>query len=558
VSERILILGAGVMQMPAITIAKRKGWRVVVADVNPEAPAAGMGDEFVRVDLKDREGMERVARDLKESGGLDGVFTAGTDFSTTVAWVAERLGLPGIPYSVARAASDKEVMRETLAAAGVPQPRFAVIRLDGRSPGAAASEAPVKAGTLGFPLVVKPVDNMGARGVRRVSDEKGLVEACASALSFSRSGRAIVEEYMDGPEFSIDALVSDGVLTVCGFADRHIFFPPCFIEMGHTIPSGFPSGDVENVLGVFSRGVKALGIGNGAAKGDMKLTSAGPMVGEIAARLSGGYMSGWTYPYCSGVEPTSGALEIAVGRKPGSLEPTKREVCAERAFISIPGVVRELVGLEKARSLPDVRDVFGRVAAGDRVVFPVNNVEKCGNVIASNPDRERAIGSAEGAARSILIRLEAGNGETASFLSRQLGPSSGRPSGDGAGFPPPAYRLSPETHSGLSSMPPRLEGNRDSGRPASGPGTLSAPVSVSVLPFPAIERETSLDWQGRSIKEGLEAVRRLTGVAFSTEADIVLGSEFWHAFLAGGYQGGAWAVDTAAAKASSGSGRSHA
>ena len=81
---------------------------------------------------------------------------------------------------------------------------------------------------------------MGARGCRAARDAGELAEAIAAALPYSRSGRAIVEEYIDGPEFSIDALVDGGEIRIRGIADRHIFFAPYFVELGHTMPSAYP------------------------------------------------------------------------------------------------------------------------------------------------------------------------------------------------------------------------------------------------------------------------------------------------------------------------------
>ena len=120
----VFILGAGVMQLPAIRTAKDLGWTVVVADANAAAPGAELADRFLNVDLKDREGLAASARGIREEFGLDGVFTAGTDFSASVAYVAGELGLPGIPLSAALRASDKLEMRAAFAAAGVPSPRF--------------------------------------------------------------------------------------------------------------------------------------------------------------------------------------------------------------------------------------------------------------------------------------------------------------------------------------------------------------------------------------------------------------------------------------------------
>ncbi len=227
----ILILGAGVMQEPGIRIARRKGWRVILADGNPRATARDRADVFAPIDLKDKEGLAAFARSIQRESGLDGVFTAGTDFSSSVAWVAEKLGLPGIPYATAMRATDKCLMRESFAAAGVPSPLFFCWA------GTGTPQSRIPPG-MTFPMVVKPVDNMGARGVRRVEDDRQLTDACAAALPLSRSSRVIVEEYMDGPEFSLDAIVYKGNVSICGVADRLIRFPPFFVEMGHTMPAG--------------------------------------------------------------------------------------------------------------------------------------------------------------------------------------------------------------------------------------------------------------------------------------------------------------------------------
>jgi biotin carboxylase len=273
-AKQVIILGAGVMQGPAITIARSQGLETIVADGDPHAPWVKLADRFEHIDLKDKEGIEALARSLPD---LAGIMTAGTDFSATVAWVSERLGLSGIPYETALDASDKERMRRCFRKAGVPSPDFLIVK-DSAGP----------ALPLTYPVVVKPVDNMGARGCRRVDGPGELRDAVEDALGFSRSHRAIVEAYMEGPEFSVDAIVYQGEITVCGLADRHIFFPPYFIEMGHTMPTSVDAGTAETLLTVFKAGVRALGITNGAAKGDIKLTPSGPMIGEIAARLSGG------------------------------------------------------------------------------------------------------------------------------------------------------------------------------------------------------------------------------------------------------------------------------
>jgi biotin carboxylase len=519
--ERLMILGAGVMQGPAIRIAKEMGLYTVVVDADPQAPCVPLADRFERIDLKDKEGIAALGRALQKQGGLGGIMTAGTDFSAAVAWAAEKLGLPGIPWEAALNASDKERMRRCFQKAGLPSPDFTTLtEVPGQWPPAPSLSA--------WPLVVKPVDNMGGRGCRRVNRFEELRDAAREALAFSRSGRAIVEAFMEGPEFSVDALVYGDEITICGLADRHIFFPPYFLEMGHTMPAVIEKELADAILETFRAGIRALGIAGpnhaGAAKGDIKLTPRGPMIGEIAARLSGGYMSGWTYPYASGVEPVRGAILAALGRKPGGLEARKNWTSAERAFISIPGRVRSIHGHEAARQGPRIRDLFFRISEGCRVKFPENNVGKCGNVISAAPDRDSAVEAAEQAARSILIRLEPGDEETGAFLAA---------SGD---FPPDAFTLTEE----LRALLARLPEGRAAAEPAAG-----EPV---ILAFPELCRSNLRDYMGRTVEESLEAVRLLTGLSLplgeaSSDNRTVLGRAFWAVLVRGGYQGAAYFID---------------
>lgn len=534
----VFILGAGVMQIPAIESARELGWYSVVADGNPRAAGASLADRFLHVDLKDLSGLEAAARAVRAERGLDAVFTAGTDFSASVAWVASRLGLPGIPHEVALAASDKPRMRAVFEAAGVPSPRFLAV-MDGQDPSVAAEGA-----GLPLPLVVKPADSMGARGCRLARSRRDLEEAVHDALPHSRSGRAIVEEYMDGPEFSIDAIVVDGEIRIRGFADRHIFFAPYFVELGHTMPSAFGREIRDEVLRVFAAGVRALGITRGAAKGDMKWCPSreGAMVGEIAARLSGGYMSGWTYPYASGIEVTREGLLVAAGIHPGAAPADRGWVSAERAFISMPGRVKLVHGLREAAAMPYVKNLFSRVAPGDSCVFPSNNVEKCGNVIAQAPDRQTAIAAAEAAVRSILVRLEPGRPETEAFLEGQM--EGALLDENGSAWPPLAFSPSGILAEALAALPDWASLPMD--------GDLSEALSLAVLSKAGAADCPDRDWAGRCLLESAELAVSLAAGPLSAAA-ASQGSpfripvrRFWNAVVRGGAQGGLYALDCAA------------
>jgi biotin carboxylase len=512
-----MILGAGIMQVPGIRIAKNKGWQVIVVDGNPSAMARGQGDVFEVVDLKDRDGLLALAQRYAAAGGLDGIFTAGTDFSTSVAWVAEKLGLPGITYATAMRATDKCLMRKAFQDAAAPSPNFACWAGEG-------DPAALRGPGLDFPLVVKPVDNMGARGVRRVDTVEALRDACGAARALSRSSRVIVEEFMEGPELSLDAIVYRGGITVCGIADRHISFPPAFVEIGHTMPTELGAADVRRIEDAFAAGIRAIGIDNGAAKGDMKLTPRGPMIGEIAARLSGGYMSGWTFPFSSGVEVTAAAMNIAVGEPPGDLLPRFNRTCAERGIISIPGTVRGVEGEETARRVPGVREVFLRVSAGDEAQFPANNVQKCGNVIGVGEDRDQAIAAARQGIAALLVRLRGENTRTSSFLFREKGNEAF------GGLPPDACRL-------IAGLPPY--------RGIAIGGVLDGVIAVEALP--GLDDAEAEDWHGETFADAVRQALLCGGAVMSlpgADGAFMLSGLFWRAMVRGSRQGGLYVLDS--------------
>jgi biotin carboxylase len=517
-----MVLGGGLMQLPALRRIRANGWHAIVVDGNDRCAGRELADAFEHIDLKAEASIADAASRYAAQGKLDGVFTAGTDFSTSVAYVCDQLALPGIGYDVALRARDKVRMRSCFSEQGVPSPRFSAVRTADLEKAHALSHIP---DTLGFPLVVKPVDNMGARGVRRVQAASELRPAVTDALSYSASGTVIVEERIHGPEYSLDAIVSGGTVAVCGIADRHIRFPPHFVEVGHTLPADLTAGQASELERVFKLAIRAIGIENGAAKGDIFLTENGGVVGEVAARLSGGYMSGWTYPLATGVDVTEAALRIALGRTPGELRPRRTFTSAERAFLSIPGVVQEIHGLEEAKGGAFVQEQFTTVRVGDTVRFPRNNVEKCGNIIATAPTRSEAVSSAERAVGQIVLYLQPGIEATARFLYVKAGPG-----GDRAGTeerPADAFQLSEEQREEIFRLPA---------------GTLES-GGRTVHPFDT--RAWGRDWSYRSGEETVELLFRRYGLRFVDPGErATLGSEFWQALAAGGVQGGAYLIES--------------
>ncbi len=545
-----LILGAGLMQKPAILASKELGYNTVVIDADVKAVCVPLADKFYQIDLKAVEQILELAKKLQNEGGLKAVFTAGTDFSASVSYVCEKLGLNAHSYEAALNASIKTRMRQCFAEKGVPSPAFMKIT-EKELCDKASSEVLLKQilGKMAFPVVVKPVDNMGARGCRMVRSEAEFITSAEAAVKASRTGCAIVEEYMDGPEYSIDALVYNGTMTITGFAERHIYYPPYFIEMGHTMPAILDKKIHDELISAFAEGTKALGLTCGAAKADIKYTKNGPMIGEIAGRLSGGYMSGWTYPYASDLNLTKQGLLIASGEKPEELCSRRNPVdyvktsgyvpsekpyelfevpcvrtSAERAWISIPGTVKYIENIQEYTDKA-VFDVLPRatVSLGSEVDFPRNNVQKCGNIICVSNNREIAVKAAEDAVSNIFITLKPNDEKTERFLS-------GASTEDEDKFPPSAF-CEPEELAAFSELTEAEAG-----------GVIPEGMSVEDY-IPAILKTENwskrVDWNYNTIVQTAQKfdILRKKHPELNAKA-------FWRAVLRGGLQAAVYYSDS--------------
>ena len=232
--KTIMIIGGGLLQLPVIQTAKKMGHQVIVTDYNPNAIGMKFADIPIVMSTRDIEGSVRVAKSQNAITPIHAVLTAGTDASMTVAAVANALNLPGIKFDDAEAATNKLKMRLRFTSHNVPCPNFLPVW--------SLNDAKKACKILGFPLVLKPSDNMGARGVRKIDNKSQIPEAFKFAKSASPSGELIIEEYMEGPELSIDAVIFNGEITITGVADRiieyhissrpatpcHRTFPPSF------------------------------------------------------------------------------------------------------------------------------------------------------------------------------------------------------------------------------------------------------------------------------------------------------------------------------------------
>ena len=402
--KTLLILGAGKEQVPAIAAAKSKGIRTVVVDMNPKADGRAMADEFYLVSTRDKYAILDFVRAYPSR--IDGVMTIASDIPHMVASAAEILGVRHIPVDVAELCVHKLRMKEKLQKAGVNVPLFARI----------ASLADLQAfiAGAGFPIVIKPVDNSGARGVQRLTADMDLAAAFDYSRSFSYSGEVIAEKFVSGLQISTEGLLHDGKFYCTGFADRNYArlddAVPFMVEDGGDIPTVLNDADKHAVETEFEKASRALGIDWGPAKGDMIFGDDGkPYVIEIAARLSGGNFCYDKVPWSTGVDIVDILVDMAVGNPvdPACFTPTRNLATSQRYFFPTPGTIREIRGLKAAQDADHIRKVDVWARPGDAVATLENHPSRVGYVISCAPTREEAVAAAQAAVAGVEFLVEA-------------------------------------------------------------------------------------------------------------------------------------------------------
>lgn len=391
--KRILITGASVLQLPAIRKAKEMGFYIGVADYNPQAVGIGYADEYFNVSTIDVEGVTKVAKEFQP----DGMITLATDMPMRpIAAACEACGLPGISYKTAVRATDKAEMIRAFEKYGVEHPWYYVAE--------SKAEFDDMMEKITFPCVMKPTDNAGSRGVVLVHNQQELKDAYGFSHGESRSGAVIMEEYLQGPEFSVEVMVIDGEPHVLQITDKLTTGAPHFVEMGHTQPSRQPKWQQEKICDLSCRAVKALGINVGPAHVEIILTKDGPRMVELGARLGGDCITTHLVPLSTGIDMVGATIELACGGKPDITEKFKKG-SAIRYFNTSAGTLQAIEGIEEAKKIPGVREITIVKEIGTQLTDIASSVDRIGFVIAQADTAEEAAAICKKAMDRIHIKV---------------------------------------------------------------------------------------------------------------------------------------------------------
>ncbi|MDE2590924.1 MAG: ATP-grasp domain-containing protein [Patescibacteria group bacterium] len=401
-NKTLLIISGGMEAIPGIIRAKKMGLHVVVSDGNPQAPGFEFADDRIVASTYDIEATVDAAKKYdSEIRSIDGVICIASDVPLTVATVSSELGLSGIPIESAKLASDKLSMKKHFAKRGIPIPWFqSVESVDDLSSIVSERE---------FPLVIKPVDSRGARGVLRLVKGINLEWAFQHAKSYSATSRVMVEEYLEGPQFSTESILTKDWSVTPGFCERNYdlleSLSPYVVENGGQQPSSINKEDKDIISKTAERAALELGIITGTAKGDMVLTQSGPKVIELAARLSGGWFSTDQIPLATGVDFVGIAIKVALGEYVGREEsvPKFSKGVAIRYFFPNEGKIIAIKNAEKFSNVPWIYKLNILVKPGDCVESITNHTKRAGFVIATGSSRDEAVKHAQKVINTVQI-----------------------------------------------------------------------------------------------------------------------------------------------------------
>lgn len=397
-NKKIMILGASILQLPAIEKAKDMGFEVVVVDMNPKA--VGFEIPGVIKEIISTIDTPRIVEAAKKHK-IDGIMTLATDMPMrSVAAVAKEMNLIGIDADTALKATNKAEMRVALQASGVPIPKFFIVSSEEEYMDV------VKEFTV--PFIVKPADSSGSRGVFEVDDitnQKLVNEAYKYCAPFSRVGDVVVEEYMSGPEVSVETLSVDGVCHVIQITDKLTTGAPHYVEMGHSQPTKLSKDIAEKIADVARAANKAIGITNGPSHTEIIVTSEGPKIVELGARLGGDNITTHLVPLSTGVNMVECCIKIALGEKP-DIDPKWNKGAAIRYFEQTAGIVKNIEGIEEAKKLSGIQQISIVHAIGEEVTEVTSSGARIGFVIAQDKNSEKAIQDCYLALNTIKIDIK--------------------------------------------------------------------------------------------------------------------------------------------------------
>ena len=299
--SKLAIIGASYLQLPLVKKAKEMGIETVCFAWEEGAVCKDICDRFYPISIIEKEAILKVCQEEK----IDGITTIASDTAVvTVNFVASRMGLRSNPDEYSEVTTNKYKMRQCFMDNGVPSPKFTLVD--------DADHYQITG--FRFPLIVKPTDRSGSRGVEKVLDPVQLEEAILRARKESFEHKAIIEEFVTGREISVESISNEGKHAILQITDKVTTGAPFFVELEHHQPSSLPEDIKSRVREIVLHALDALHIKYGASHSELKITEDGDIrVIEIGARMGGDFIGSNLVQLSTGYDFLRGVIEVALG-----------------------------------------------------------------------------------------------------------------------------------------------------------------------------------------------------------------------------------------------------
>lgn len=302
--KKLAIIGASYLQVPLINKAKEMGYETHVFAWAAGDVGEALADHFYPISIVEKEAILEECKRIQP----DGICTIASDLATVaVNYVATELGLHGNSMDAMLKSTNKWEMRKTFDENGDPSPKSIKV----------ASFDECKDISFDFPVIVKPLDRSGSRGVTKVESMDDLKTAIDAALECGFEKAVVVEEYAEGLEYSVECVTYEGEHSLLAITRKYTTAAPHFIEVAHLEPAPLSSDMVEKVRDVVFHALDGLGVTNSASHSELKIDSEGKIrIIEIGARMGGDCIGSSLVELSTGVDFVKAVIDIAVGKKP--------------------------------------------------------------------------------------------------------------------------------------------------------------------------------------------------------------------------------------------------
>jgi biotin carboxylase len=393
-TKRILLLGGGRYNVPAIRAARDAGFFTIVADRSADAPGLQVADLPLPIDLNDCDALVHA---VGRQGGIDGVVSMAEIGVRAAAKISRQLRLASISEEAAANATSKAAMRQLWSALGEYSVRFEVVdNVD------AAIAAVDKLDSL--PLIFKPDRSFGgSRGVTRVERREDVADAFRTAKTGGLPcSEVVIEQWADGSEHSAEVLIWQGKTSVLCIGQKIKSLFPYRVDVSVQYPAQLNAAQELKVADMCDKAVKALGLTQGTAHIEFAYTKHGPVLFELGARCGGGHTPQIAH-HVSGVDEFVEACRMACGITPGQFDPVERRAADYRFLVFAPGVVERIDIPQAFQKDPHVLDIGVTLKPGDEIRELRTTAERAGFLVSLGDNLEEAVERADRACREVSI-----------------------------------------------------------------------------------------------------------------------------------------------------------